>query len=179
MSYVITFDIYGKSELWASIFLKFSHKYRNGNIWTTQKEKILQLIHSADQRSRQVVIIVFARVVRPSVRPHFSKSSKTKQSENNVHCRRDCGSGRVDHWWHLSCSSYNWRIELLDYPILKRAVTPLNWRVILINDQDIFSNAARYFFGFPLKNFVARMQLMVKIMLVLSLLMHFTNIFGT
>ena len=42
----------------------------------------------------------------PYVRPHFSKSSKTKQSENNVRYWRDCGSGRVDHWWHLpkNCS---------------------------------------------------------------------------
>ena len=27
-----------------------------------------------------------------------------KQSENNVHYWRDCGSDRVDHWWHLSCT---------------------------------------------------------------------------
>ena len=40
----------------------------------------------------------------PFVRPHFSISSKTKQRENNVRCWRDCGSGRVDHWWHLSCN---------------------------------------------------------------------------
>ena len=36
------------------------------------------LIHSADPQS--VVIIVFARVVYPYVRPYFSKSSKTKQT---------------------------------------------------------------------------------------------------
>ena len=59
------------------------------------------LIHSAVPQS--VVIIVFAHVVRP----HFSKSIKTKHisCENNVvHHWRDCGSGRVDHWWHLSFS---------------------------------------------------------------------------
>ena len=39
-----------------------------------------------------------------SVRPHFLKSSKTKQSENNARYWRDCGSGWVDHWWHLSSS---------------------------------------------------------------------------
>ena len=44
--------------------------------------------------------------VRPSVLPHFSKSSKTKQIENNVRYWRDCGSGQVDHWWHPSCSTY-------------------------------------------------------------------------
>ena len=44
----------------------------------------------------------------PYVCPHFSRSSKTKQisSDNNVHYRRDCGPGRVDHWWHLSCHWY-------------------------------------------------------------------------
>ena len=42
--------------------------------------KIRILIHSADPQSRPAGIIVFAQVVRPSV----SKSSKTKQSENNV-----------------------------------------------------------------------------------------------
>ena len=37
------------------------------------------LIHWADLQSWSVVIIVFAHVVCTSVRPHFSKSSKTKQ----------------------------------------------------------------------------------------------------
>ena len=37
-----------------------------------------------------------------SVRPHFSNLAK----QNNVRYRRDCGSGRVDHWWHLSCCSF-------------------------------------------------------------------------
>ena len=43
--------------------------------------------------------------VRTNVRPHFSKSSKTKQisGENSDRSWGDCGSGRVDHWWHLSC----------------------------------------------------------------------------
>ena len=34
------------------------------------------LIHEADPQSRSIVIIVFAHVVRPSVRPHFSKQNK-------------------------------------------------------------------------------------------------------
>ena len=44
----------------------------------------------------------------PSVRPHCSKSGQIKQisSENNVRYWRDCGSGRVDHWWHLSGFSH-------------------------------------------------------------------------
>ena len=33
----------------------------------------------------------------PSVRPHFSKSRKTKQSENNVRYWRVCRSGRGDN----------------------------------------------------------------------------------
>ena len=42
---------------------------------------------------------------RPSVRLYpISKSRKIKQfsSENSNRYWRDCGSGRVDHWWHLS-----------------------------------------------------------------------------
>ena len=35
------------------------------------------LIHEADPQLRQVVIIVFAHIVRPFVRPHFSKQSKS------------------------------------------------------------------------------------------------------
>ena len=63
------------------------------------------LIHSADPQSRPIGIIVFTHVVRTSVRPNFTKSSITKQSENNVRYWRDCGSGRVDHWWHLFCKN--------------------------------------------------------------------------
>ena len=39
------------------------------------------LIHSANPQPRPVGIIVFAHVVYPYVRPHFSKSSKTKQAK--------------------------------------------------------------------------------------------------
>ena len=41
--------------------------------WSTQ----VVFIHSANPQSRPVVIIVFAHVVRSSVRPHFSKQKKT------------------------------------------------------------------------------------------------------
>ena len=41
----------------------------------------------------------------PSVRPHFS-NLENKTTENNVGYWRDYGSGRVDHWWHLSCITY-------------------------------------------------------------------------
>ena len=46
-----------------------------------------------------VGIIVFAHVVRP----HFSNLAK-QNKENNVRQWRDCESGCVDHWWHLSCT---------------------------------------------------------------------------
>ena len=58
------------------------------------------LIHSADPQSWPVVIIIFAHVVRPYVRIHFSNLAKqNKTTDNNGRYRRDCGSGRVDHWW--------------------------------------------------------------------------------
>ena len=63
------------------------------------------LIHSAGPQNRPVVIIIFAKIsVRPSVRPHFSKYLKTNQKplENYDHYWWDCGSGRGDHWWHMS-----------------------------------------------------------------------------
>ena len=62
---------------------------------------LMFLIHPADPETRLVMIIIFTHVC-----PYFSKLSKTKQlsCENNVWHWRDCGSGRVDHWWQLSCS---------------------------------------------------------------------------
>ena len=51
--------------------------------------------------TRPVVITIFTCVVCTFV---LSKSHKTKQisRENSDRYWRDCGSGRVDHWWH-SC----------------------------------------------------------------------------
>ena len=63
---------------------------------------VVLLIHSANPQSRPVRIIVFAHVVRASV-PTF-QILQNKTTENNVRYWRDCGSGRVDHWWHLSCT---------------------------------------------------------------------------
>ena len=40
-----------------------------------------ELIHSADPQSPPVVIIIFAHVVRPSVRPHFSNLAKQNNSK--------------------------------------------------------------------------------------------------
>ena len=67
----------------------------NGKIFSLSCFSCLFLILSANPQSRPVVIIVFARVVRPSVRmsvPTFQNLAKQKQisSENNVHYCRDC-----------------------------------------------------------------------------------------
>ena len=84
-------------DAWKSVFLP--------SISEPPSWEIL-LIHLADPQSRPVVITIFARVVYTSVRPpvrlHFSKSRKTKQtsSENSDCYLCECGSGRVDHWWH-------------------------------------------------------------------------------
>ena len=59
------------------------------------------LIHSADPLSLPIMVTIFTLVVRPFVRPHVSKSARTKQIESNVRYWRDCGSGQVDHGWHL------------------------------------------------------------------------------
>ena len=74
------------------------------------------LIHEADPQSRQpVVITIFARVVCLSVRPSFRPSVTTFQnlskqkkssSKHSDPYWRDCGSGRVDHWWHACLVMY-------------------------------------------------------------------------
>ena len=48
--------------------------------WVTLKSPG-SLLHSADPQSRPVGIIVFAHVIRPSVRHHFSKSSNKSQAK--------------------------------------------------------------------------------------------------
>ena len=51
------------------------------------------LIHEADPVTAGSDHYFFARVVRPSIRPPFSKSRKTKlSSEISVHYLRNCGS---------------------------------------------------------------------------------------
>ena len=64
-------------------------------------KKGLFLIHSADPLFRPVEINIIVHVY---VRPHFSKYRKTKQTslEHNDRYRWDCGSGRRDHWRHMS-----------------------------------------------------------------------------
>ena len=71
-------------------------KYRKTNNFSLLFKNLL--IHEADPRSRPVVITFFAGVVRPSV-PTIQNLAKRSSSENSDHYWRECGSGRVDHWW--------------------------------------------------------------------------------
>ena len=66
------------------------------------------LIHVADSQSLPVVIIIFAHVsVRPSIRPSVRPvQNKQNLSENSDPYWKDCGSGRVDYWWHASIVFY-------------------------------------------------------------------------
>ena len=76
---------------------------------------------SFDPRGRSTVtagsdhyFCTYRPFVRPSVRPHFFKT-KQISSESNVRYWLDCGSGQVDHWWHLSCwrlHSQRWNLAL-------------------------------------------------------------------
>ena len=98
------------------------------------------------------------RTYRPSV-SIFSKSSKIQQSENNDHYWRDCGSGRVDHWWLLSCNDlrcawmkFSFLILIIFHLKIKREKlhTPLNYlasltkctqlsRVVMAKSQNIWN----------------------------------------
>ena len=62
--------------------------------------------------------------VRPSV-PTFQNLAKQNKisSGNNVHFWRDCGSGRVDHWWHDICLVYYYFLNLFLQGNLK------DWRI--------------------------------------------------
>ena len=59
---------------------------------------IFKLIHASGPLSqpRQWSLFLHMLSFRTSLRPHLSK-------QNNVRYWRDCGSGHVDYWWHLSC----------------------------------------------------------------------------
>ena len=93
---------------------------------------------SADPQSRPVVITVFTQCCLS--RDYFSKYHKTKHfsSENRDRYWRDWGSGRVDHWLHLSykttCqvtwlsnSLEGWRKIVLQY-----WVTPSSWHDVIL-----------------------------------------------
>ena len=62
--------------------------------------------HIDQLRQPTLRAISLAHVVRTSVRTHFSNLAR-QNNKNNVCYWRDCGSGRVDHWWHLSCLILN------------------------------------------------------------------------
>ena len=91
------------------------------NIWCENLEKDI-LFLEIEEHTRMsfvfliheaVVITIFVRVVRTS------KSRKTKQSssENSDRHLRDCGSGRVDHWWHaclvIFYFTFPWKYQIL------------------------------------------------------------------
>ena len=107
------------------------------------------LIHEADPQSRPVVINIFTRVVRLSVRTSIptSKSRKTKQlsSENNDRYRRDCGSGRVDHGiWHTFLV-YLLAVLMIPQSALRNRARPLRKWLCLTNRfeyslKETFSN---------------------------------------
>ena len=84
-------------------------------ICNTTYTKVWTMNYFIDPRGRPTVTAGrdhCCRTCCPSVvHPHFSNLEK----ENNVHYWRDCGSGRVDHWWHLSCSFYFQNTDLSQY----------------------------------------------------------------
>ena len=98
------------------------------------KRNLQILIYSADPQSRQVVIIVFAHVVRPSVRPHFSTSSKTKQISNENYWR-DCGSGRVDYWYPCLVCTFFLRPKINVLQLTEK----LQMRWILISNVNCYN----------------------------------------
>ena len=97
--------------------------------------------------------------VRPSV-PTFQNLAK-QNKENNDHYWRDCGSGRVDHWWHpclvflifhrLSSWFYlfftftleksSWHFRLMTYIValhwLRKTLVP-NW-IFAVRESDLSS----------------------------------------
>ena len=70
----------------------------------------LFLIHSANLKSRPVVITIFTQSVRPSV--GTSVRPKTSKSSDN-HCRPGLWAGRVDNWLLLFC----WNLYLERYEL--------------------------------------------------------------
>ena len=80
--------------------------------------------------------------VHASVRPSPLFKTKQNSSENNVRCWLDCGSGRVDHLWHTSCSP----LFLADqHTLLSQNI---------ISRKEVFSSLV--FLGFPLCFLVSR-----------------------
>ena len=74
-----------------------------------------------------------------SVRPFpLFKSRKTKTTESNVRYWRDYGSGRVDHWWHLSCEFY----------ICKYSYRAINWPPAV--DKNIRHGGRKYLKRIPI-----------------------------
>ena len=108
-------------KIWFLIQLK---RQRSSRIPIHDRQwRSVLLIQEADSQSRLVVITNFTCVVRPHIRPHFSKSSKTNQSSSensNCYCR-DCVSGEwiIDDMHILFCfilkSGDGWTNNMCEY----------------------------------------------------------------
>ena len=72
------------------------------------------LFSHCDPLGRPTVVITIFTHVRPSVRPStfFKISGRQNYFQNSDCYKRDCESGRVDHWWHLSCTYYVWKMMI-------------------------------------------------------------------
>ena len=91
--HIFCFFLFSKISLSTLIDLVLIYTFlviagRNSLNWSTRPTQ---------SHGRPVGIIVFTHV-----RTHFSNLEK-QATRNNVRYWLDNGSGRVDHWWHLSC----------------------------------------------------------------------------
>ena len=60
-----------------------------------------------------------------SVHPHFSNIAKQNKESNDHYCQ-DCGSGWVDHWWHLPCFSLAWMgADIEDPSVIRMGLQPI------------------------------------------------------
>ena len=113
------------------------------------------MVHSASLQSQPTVIDPLGQVkvmtgrdycfrtccpsVRPSVPPIIPTFQiyKNKTTGNNVRYWHDYGSGRVDHWWHLSCllCSYalpsTWCWWIWSWPSLSLLAMAFLWTQLL------------------------------------------------
>ena len=91
-----------KKKKWKKIWRRVS--FFSSSTLRVEHKKVI------DPRGRPAVTI-FARVVCPFVLFKISQN-KTIFKENSDHYWRDCESGRVDHWWQLSCKFLQIEITL-------------------------------------------------------------------
>ena len=85
--------------------------------WVTKFARLV--IFDPRGRPHHFFFTFFAHAVRPSVRP--SQNFKIKRK---IIAGRDCGSGRVDHWWLLSCIFFRWEKETCVQCLCNHLVVP-------------------------------------------------------